>query len=281
MFFKEWPVLVVDDAPDILKLSQLMMKKWKVYDIPLKIYTAASKAEAIELLTTQNLLAAVAIIDVVMETDTAGLELCEYIRETMNNKITQLYIRTGQPGNAQERAVIDRYDINGYLKKTEATEGKLYTVIETGVRQFYFMTSLLGLYNSLNAVIAVAQSREKMKQVLLNLVKEIGQITTELTDYQLGIWIDGQLVTTLGFDEPQATAVSEQLDKLPFQALNADGDKLVTAEAEKLLLIKVAATPSSSEIQAIFKGYNLPPISISSIIYQYCKSFSLLWKQAS
>jgi hypothetical protein len=29
-------------------------------------------------------------VDVVMETDTAGLELCQYIRETQNNKLVQL-----------------------------------------------------------------------------------------------------------------------------------------------------------------------------------------------
>ena len=31
----------------------------------------------------------VAFIDVVMETDTAGLELCDYIRNTLGNKFTQ------------------------------------------------------------------------------------------------------------------------------------------------------------------------------------------------
>jgi len=45
------------------------------------------------------------LIDVVMETDTAGLELCQYIREKMKNQLTRIYIRTGQPGIAPERTV--------------------------------------------------------------------------------------------------------------------------------------------------------------------------------
>ena len=46
MFFKEWVVLLVDDEPDVLSVSKLAMRSIKVYDLPLKIVTAASKAEA-------------------------------------------------------------------------------------------------------------------------------------------------------------------------------------------------------------------------------------------
>ena len=79
---------------------------------------------------------AVAFIDVVMETDTAGLELCQFIRETQRNRVTTLYIRTGQPGVAPERSVIDRYDISGYFTKVELTEDKLYSLVKAGARQY-------------------------------------------------------------------------------------------------------------------------------------------------
>src|SRR6516162_8172483 len=132
MFFKEWEVLLVDDEPDVLSVSKLAMKRFEVYGLPLKIHTAGSKAAAVEILRQSPALLptlTVAFIDVVMESDTAGLELCEHIREKLNNKITQLFIRTGQPGVAPERSVIDRYDINGYFTKVEATEDKPYTLI--------------------------------------------------------------------------------------------------------------------------------------------------------
>jgi hypothetical protein len=41
--------------------------------------------------------------------------------------MTTIYVRTGQPGLAPERDVIDRYDINGYFSKAETTEDKLYS----------------------------------------------------------------------------------------------------------------------------------------------------------
>ena len=108
MFEKEWPILLVDDDPDVLKVSKLAMKSFQVDGPPVKLYTAKSKAEAIDLLSTtlggQFPYIAVAFIDVVMETDTAGLDLCEFIRESQQNRLTQIYIRTGQPGVAPERA---------------------------------------------------------------------------------------------------------------------------------------------------------------------------------
>src|SRR5258708_36075334 len=139
MFYKYWEILLVDDDPDILNVSKLAMRNFEVYGLPLNLYTAASKAEAMEILgdmAGELPRPAVALIDVVMETDEAGLDLCRYIRDEQNNKLTQLFIRTGQPGIAPERSVIDTYDINGYFTKVEATEDKLYTMIKSGVRQY-------------------------------------------------------------------------------------------------------------------------------------------------
>ena len=148
MFQKEWEVLVVDDDPDVLAVSKLALRSVKVYGVPLKIHTCGSMAEAVELFNTKaDLLPslAVALIDVVMETDTAGLDLCRFVREERKNPLTQLFIRTGQPGVAPERAVIDRYDINGYFTKAEATEDKLYSMIKSGVRQYYWSAFVLGI----------------------------------------------------------------------------------------------------------------------------------------
>ena len=110
MFEKEIPVLLVDDDPDVLAVSRLAMKNFEVFGLPITLYTAGSKAAAIELLESRFALKAqagaklnVAFIDVVMETDTAGLELCDYIRNTLGDRFTQLYVRTGQPGIAPER----------------------------------------------------------------------------------------------------------------------------------------------------------------------------------
>ena len=114
MFQTEWPVLLVDDDPDVLAVSKLAMKSFEIDGVPIKLFTATSKDEAVKLLSgplgsTALPYVSVAFIDVVMETDHAGLELCRYIRETQMNRMTTIYVRTGQPGLARERDVIDRY----------------------------------------------------------------------------------------------------------------------------------------------------------------------------
>lgn len=139
MFFKRWPVLFVDDEPDVLTISKLAVKNFEVYGLPLEIYTAASRAEAIQLLNDNAEVAcslAVAFLDVVMDGDQAGLDLCNYIRNDMGNKVTQIFIRTGQAGLAPERDVTDKYDINGYFSKVEMTQNKLYSVVKSSVRQY-------------------------------------------------------------------------------------------------------------------------------------------------
>ena len=130
MLRKYWEVLLVDDEEDVLAISKIAVKGLECYGIPIKVHTCTSKKEAIEFLKKDSELAyntdiAVAIIDVVMETDEAGLELCEYIRKDLDNWATQLVVRTGQAGKYPERGVIDRYEINGYLAKVDATETRL------------------------------------------------------------------------------------------------------------------------------------------------------------
>src|ERR1700674_2616668 len=92
MFQTEWPVLLVDDDPDVLAVSKLAMKSFEIDGVPIKLLTATSKEEAVKLLngalgSTALPYVSVAFIDVVMETDHAGLDLCRYIRETQMNRM--------------------------------------------------------------------------------------------------------------------------------------------------------------------------------------------------
>ena len=78
---------------------------------------------------------AVILLDVVMETETAGLDLVEYIRRTLKNDPVRIILRTGQPGQAPERDVIVDYDINDYKAKTELTAAKLFTALTAALAQ--------------------------------------------------------------------------------------------------------------------------------------------------
>jgi CheY-like chemotaxis protein len=174
MHLSEFHVVLVDDEPDVLEVSRLAMRHFKVYGLPIRLHTATSKAQAIEVLSGLTLgrpdisMASVALIDVVMETDHAGLELCDHIREVMKNRTMQICVRTGQPGIAPERAVLDRYDIQGYLSKAEATEDKLYTVVKAGIRQASFIGQSHALQDLLRYLIPSATSKNAIADALRN-----------------------------------------------------------------------------------------------------------------
>jgi CheY-like chemotaxis protein len=278
MFLKEWQILLVDDDPDVLAVSKLAMKQFDVYGLPIRIHTAASKAEAIEIIQQltrlKNAIIAMAFIDVVMETDTAGLELCDYIRNTAEDKMMQLYIRTGQPGIAPERSVIDQYDINGYFTKVEMTEDKLYTLVKSACRQVLYMSTSTIIALALNALID-APTQEHMQQVLKYFIHGLQHSVSgeklDVADVQVSVMVDGVLIA--GDMNSQALA----LDALPGYSFGGE-DKVVT-NSQGYTLTKIGATPTTSEVLFFGKTTMELPYNIAKIDHRFVKSVASLWKQ--
>ena len=275
MFEKEIPVLLVDDEPDVLSVSRLAMQGFEVFGLPITLYTAESKAKAIELLESDFAVEAqvgaklnVAFIDVVMETDTAGLELCDYIRNTLRNKFIQIYIRTGQPGVAPEREVIDRYDINGYFTKMEATEDKLYTLTKSGVRQAYFTGLSLALGRNLQSLLAAADSRDHIAEALAR------SWDAWDVDFRIGYSVDGTLIAR-GMDESAFRELRDRLAQQPATALGRGGDEYVIDGRQ--LLVKVAGDDTTAEVEHVVVGYGPPPEMLVPLIHTFARSLGMLW----
>lgn len=130
-----WLVLIVDDDESIHQITSLVLNYFEFEQRPLELLHAYSAKEA-EQLITDNPDIALAIIDVVMETQHAGLELVKTIRSDYKNQKMRLILRTGQPGEAPEEHVIRDYDINDYKNKTEVTAIKLKTLLYAGLRSY-------------------------------------------------------------------------------------------------------------------------------------------------
>ncbi|MDA8255985.1 MAG: hypothetical protein M0Z99_10185 [Betaproteobacteria bacterium] len=130
-----WKLLVVDDEPDVRQLTALNLRGFEFAGRPLVLIDAGSAAEARQALHDQPDIA-LALIDVVMETDDAGLKLVAFIRQELGNAMVRLVIRTGQPGMAPERYVIDNFDIDDYKDKTELTAQKLYTTVRSALKSY-------------------------------------------------------------------------------------------------------------------------------------------------
>ena len=130
-----WKVLIVDDEPDIHAVTKLTLNRFEFDERSLEFISAYSGDEAKKILSVQDDIALV-LLDVVMETDDAGLKVAKFIREELDNHFIRIILRTGQPGQAPERAVITNYDINDYKDKTSLSSDKLFTVVYTGLRGF-------------------------------------------------------------------------------------------------------------------------------------------------
>ena len=128
-----WKVLIVDDEPEVHAVTRLALNDFSFQQKKLEFISAYSGAEAKKVLAAQPDIAVV-LLDVVMETDDAGLLVASHIRETLHNHFVRIILRTGQPGQAPERQVIVNYDINDYKSKTELTAQKLFTVMMSSLR---------------------------------------------------------------------------------------------------------------------------------------------------
>jgi CheY-like chemotaxis protein len=290
MFFNtHFTILVVDDEPDVLSLTKMLLRDVEVFGIPIHIETARSKAEAIELLDHYQQASAsgvqqmisVAFIDVVMETDHAGLELCDYIRNDLNNYVTQLFIRTGQPGTAPEREVIDKYDINGYFTKTELDETKLYSLLKSGIRQAITVSNAVGVLAAADIIAENAISQQAITQVMDGIIAAIGAGSDEadpLAKVHAVSLVEGDRKMMGTMSEEEARALRDRLVQLPHQPLGDRGDYYVVDG--KTLMIYIAPAPTTAENYTMMQGQMEPTRSMVAMQYPYTRMLASMWKRA-
>ncbi len=194
-----WKVLIVDDEPGVHDVTRLALKEFEFAGRGLHFLNAHSAAEARRILDEESDIA-VALVDVVMEHEHAGLDLIQYIREDLDNELIRLVLRTGQPGQAPERRVIREYDINDYKEKTELTSQKLYSTIYTSLRSYRDLVALdnnrRGLEHIIHASAQIfsTQSLDEFVQGVLE------QITALLYLGEDAMYIDCEC---LAFEEDQ------------------------------------------------------------------------------
>ncbi len=136
-----WKILLVDDESDIHALFRLALHGVVMEERPLQLFGAGSAEEAKVILSEHPEMALV-LLDVVMETEQAGLVLAHYIRQTLDNRQIQIVLVTGQPGYAPQRRVVTEYKINGYQIKSELTADKIFSTVYMAIRTHHAMLEL-------------------------------------------------------------------------------------------------------------------------------------------
>jgi signal transduction histidine kinase/DNA-binding response OmpR family regulator len=154
---RRWKVAVIDDEPAVHDGTRFALDDYRLNGQGLEILSAYSAAEGRELMRSHPDVAVV-LLDVIMETDTSGLELVEFIRNNLKNETVRIILRTGQPGQAPERRVIVDYDINDYKAKTELTADKLFTAMTAALRSHQQLQRMVETRRGLEIIIEAAST---------------------------------------------------------------------------------------------------------------------------
>jgi signal transduction histidine kinase len=152
-----WKVAVIDDDHAVHDGTRFALGDYQLNGNRLEILSAFSAKEGRELMAAHPDTAAV-LLDVIMETDEAGLDLVEFIRNTLKNETVRIILRTGQPGQAPERRVIVDYDINDYKAKTELTADKLFTSLTAALRSYQQLQRMVETRRGLEIIIDAAST---------------------------------------------------------------------------------------------------------------------------
>jgi signal transduction histidine kinase/response regulator of citrate/malate metabolism len=173
-----WKVAVIDDDPAVHDGTRYALYDYVLNGQKLDILSAYSADEGRHLLRNHPDIAVV-LLDVVMETDSAGLDLVGFIRNELKNETVRVILRTGQPGQAPERRVIVDYDINDYKAKTELTADRLFTAMTAALRSYQQIQRMVETRRGLEIIIDAAAKLfdfRSMQRLAEGVLTQIGSL---------------------------------------------------------------------------------------------------------
>jgi len=164
-----WQVLIVDDDNSVHQSTRFALDDFVFEDRKLELLSAYSIQEAQDLLKNRKD-TAVILLDVVMESETAGLEYVRWVRDELANNRVRIVLRTGQPGYAPELDVVRNFDINDYREKSQMTVGKLTATLYTALRSYRDIVKLESQSERLQDALVLA---EKASQAKTNFIAHV------------------------------------------------------------------------------------------------------------
>ena len=206
-----WRVLIVDDENDVHEATALALRGLLIEGRPIQCLHAGSAREAYDILVIERDVAVV-LLDVVMESEDAGLRLVKRIREELLDGAIRIILRTGQAGLAPQIETIRAYEINDYKTKSELTRSGLFTCLSIAIRSYRRIRELEDTKHELEEQEReLLRSRAKLRALTAHREKvredERAHIARELHDemgqYLTALRMEASLLAML-FPEPNA-----------------------------------------------------------------------------
>ncbi len=239
---KEWKVLVVDDERDVHTVTKLALDGFELQQRNIEFLDAFSAEEAKQIMKAHPDIAIV-LLDVVMESNQAGLDLVRYIREDLGNTFTRIILRTGQPGEAPEKEVVKTYQINDYKTKTELTSDKLYTAVLASLRTYEAMVTIYAYRMNLEKKV-----KERTRDLEKSL-RELQEAQQEIIDLERKNTALAMAVTTSHEINQPLMVIKGSMD-----LINLSPDLKTFSEQQRKHLVNIE--DSVSKISTIMKKFH-------------------------
>jgi len=247
----EWHVLIVDDDEEIHSVTRLALSDLVVNGKKLSFHHAYSGSEALAYLRKQGDQIAIILLDVVMESDDAGLQVARTMREELKLEEPRIILRTGQPGYAPEENVIKEYDINDYKTKTELTRSKLVTTMIASIRSY-------------QQILTINESRKGLQKI----IDSSSYLQEEKSVQGFCSGVLKQVTQLMGFDVHGVVCAQAGT------VLDVDGDNIYVIGASEYYQHFL-----THPIDAIENGRFLPPVMscLSNKRHEFSSDYSVLF----
>lgn len=159
-----WKLLIVDDDVEVHAATRFAINDIRIAGRPLQLINAHSAAEAAAILKEEPEIAVI-LLDVVMESANAGLDLVQRIRHELGLTDVRIILRTGQPGHAPELKIIRDYDINDYKTKAELTHTRLVTALIAAIRSYDQLRTISENRRGLEMIVTATPSLMQAKEL--------------------------------------------------------------------------------------------------------------------
>ncbi|MBU2455648.1 MAG: PAS domain S-box protein, partial [Proteobacteria bacterium] len=194
-----WKILIVDDEPCVHQITTLALKEYSFKKNPLILHHAYSAKQAKKILKEHGDVVLI-LLDIILETDTAGLDLIHWVRKQLKNTLSQIVIRTGNPESYSEQNMIEMYDINDYIIKTDVTAQRLRNIISGSIRAFI---DKFELQKELTSRKQIEQSLKEKESLLKDIITNIGDVLWEINTDLKYVYISKKAATITGFSRSQ------------------------------------------------------------------------------
>ncbi|WP_353570723.1 hybrid sensor histidine kinase/response regulator [Candidatus Albibeggiatoa sp. nov. BB20] len=266
-----WKVLIVDDERDVRAMTELGLKNFEFAGRPLHILHASSGYEAREILSKQDDIAVI-LVDIMMETDDAGLNLINYIRNERQDSLMRIVVRTGQPGTHFEKTVIEQYDIDDYKNKAELCVNKLYLTMRMTLKGYRDLLALEETNRNLELKIQErTQQLEQQNKALIELNQDknefLGIVAHDLKNPLQAIQGSAELIEMALKTELFAANATEAPEVLEFANMISVSADRMSSLIMNLLDMNAIET---GQLKINFEQFDIYPI-LKKVVDEYRK----------